>query len=189
MEPRFIELLKKGKVGVIPTDTIYGIVGSALNPEVVEKIYQLRKRSSDKPMIILISSLDDLEKFGVKLTYKQKEFLQKNWPNPLSVILPVSGEKFKYLHRGTNSLAFRMPKDKKLLEMLRQTGPLVAPSANFESEKPAETAEEAKEYFADQVAFYVKGKIKSKPSTIIKLNEEGKVDILREGRLRISSHL
>jgi len=189
MNSSIINRLNSGKIGVIPTDTIYGIVGSALNPVVVEKIYQLRRRAVDKPMIILISSLDDLEKFDVKLTDKQKEFLQKNWPNPLSVILPCKCEKFKYLHRGTNSLAFRMPKDKKLLEMLRQTGPLVAPSANFEGEKPAETVEEAKKYFADQAAFYVKGKIKSKPSTIIKLDEEGKVDILRESRLRISSHI
>ena len=60
---------------VIPTDTIYGIVGSALNPQVVERIYKLRKRAQDKPMIIIMSSIDDLKKFNVKLTEKQKEFL------------------------------------------------------------------------------------------------------------------
>src|SRR5258708_4354978 len=106
--------INEGGVGVIPTDTIYGIVGSALNPEAVEKIYRLRKRATDKPFIILISSIADLDKFGVKPSQKQKEFLEKNWPNPLSVILPVLDEKFKYLHRGKDSLAFRMPKDSEL---------------------------------------------------------------------------
>lgn len=47
---RYISLLKRGKIGVIPTDTIYGIVGSALNPKTVEKIYQLRKRALHKPI-------------------------------------------------------------------------------------------------------------------------------------------
>src|SRR5258708_38418358 len=101
--------LRAGKIGIIPTDTIYGIVGLALKPDVVERIYKLRKRTPSKPFIILIFGLDDLKKFGVVLNQNQKEFLQKNWPNPLSVILPLISEKFKYLHRGTNSLAFRMP--------------------------------------------------------------------------------
>src|SRR5689334_14503518 len=95
-----VKLLNEGKVGVVPTDTIYGIVGSALRPEVVEKIYHLRKRNPDKPFIILISNIDDLDKFEVKLSQKQKEFLKSNWPNPLSIILSSPDKKFEYLHRG-----------------------------------------------------------------------------------------
>lgn len=183
---KVVELLKAGKIGVMPTDTIYGIVGSALNPETVEEIYTLREREKDKPFIILISSLDDLKKFGVELTKEQKDFLEKNWPNPLSVILVVSAKEFKYLHRGKNSLAFRMPKNEKLLELLRQTGPLVAPSANPEGVKPAETTEEAKKYFGSKVAFYIDGgELKSKPSTIIQLYEDGKRIILRQGNFRL----
>jgi len=178
--------IQDGGIWVIPTDTIYGIVGSALIPEVVEKIYQLRKRATDKPFIVLISSIDDLEKFGVKLTQQQKEFLSNHWPNPLSVVLPVVGEKWEYLHRGTNSLAFRMPKDKKLLETLKQTGPLVAPSANFEGEKPSQTIEEAKKYFGNDVDYYVDGGIiKSQSSTLLSLNEDGVYTVLRQGSFRV----
>ena len=54
-DKKIIDQLKNGKIGIIPTDTIYGIMGSALKPEVVEKIYSLRERSKDKPFIILIS--------------------------------------------------------------------------------------------------------------------------------------
>ncbi len=186
MDEKLISLLKSGGIAVVPTDTIHGIVGSALKPEVVEKIYQLRRRALDKPFIILIFSIKDLEKFGVKLTNKQKEFLEKNWPNPLSVILPVTSEKFKYLHRGTNSLAFRMPKNKRLLELSKNVGPLVVPSANFEGEKPSENIMEAKKYFGDKVDFYVDGgKLSSIPSTIVELNKDGIFKVLRQGAFRI----
>ncbi len=166
-----VQLLKAGKVGVIPTDTIYGIVGSALNPKTVERIYKLRKRSIDKPFIILISQLSDLKKFEIQITEKQREFLENHWPNPISVV--VSG------------MAFRIPKDLWLRRLLDQIGPLVAPSANFEGEKPAETISEAKKYFGDNVDFYVDGGvIKSQPSTLIRLNEDGTYTILREGMVK-----
>lgn len=183
---KIVDLLKAGKVGVMPTDTIYGIVGSALIPDTVEEIYTLRKREKDKPFIILISSIQDLKKFDVKLTKEQKDFLEKNWPNPLSVVLVVSSEKFRYLHRGKNSLAFRMPNNEKLLGILKKTGPLVAPSANLAGVKPAEEVEEAKRYFGDQLSFSVDGgKLKSKPSTIVQLLEDGTKIVLREGSFKV----
>ena len=181
-----IRLLRNGKIGVIPTDTIYGIVGSALNPQTVEEIYRLRKRDKSKPMIILISSIQDLEKFEIKLTQQQKNFLEKNWPNPVSVVLPCTGGKWKYLHRGTESLAFRMPKDQDLLKILEKVGPLVAPSANFEREKSSKTINEAKEYFGNQVAFYIDGgNLESQPSTIVRLDNDGTLTILRQGPYKI----
>lgn len=174
------DLLKEGKIGVIPTDTIYGIVGLALNPQTVEEIYILRKRSLDKPMIILISSLNDLKKFDVKLTGKQADFLKKVWPNPLSVVLSCPNKKFQYLHRGENSLAFRIPKDQKISEILKAVGPLVAPSANFEGDAPSQNIDQAKKYFADKVAFYVDGgEIKARPSKVVRLNNEGSLELLR----------
>lgn len=172
---------------MMPTDTIYGIVGSALNPLTVEEIYVLRRRDITKPMIILISSLDDLLDFDINLTSAQKDFLTKIWPNPVSVILPCPYGRFFYLHRGKRSLAFRMPDNKNLLKILQQVGPLVAPSANIEKEKSAETIDEAKKYFGEKVAFYLdSGKIKTKPSTIIQLFEDGTQIVLREGSFRTS---
>lgn len=186
MNAQIVDLLKKGKIGVMPTDTIYGLVGSAFNLRTVEEIYLLRRRSVNKPFIILISSTDDLEQFDVHLTKEQEDFLKKNWPNSLSVVLPINNDSFRYLHRGKNSLAFRMPKDGKLLELLKQTGPLVAPSANLEGGKVAETVEEAKKYFGEKIAFYVDGgKLKSKPSTVIQLYEDGTRIVLREGAYRV----
>lgn len=185
MDEKLVDILKNGGIAVIPTDTIYGIVGSALNPQTVERIYQLRKRAIDKPMIILISDLNDLNHFNIQLTDEMIEFLKKVWPNPVSVVLPIHSKEFKYLHRGTSSLAFRMPKDRKLLELLKMVGPLVAPSANFEGEKPAEAINDAKKYFGNSVFYKDGGILKFQPSTLIKLNENGSYEILREGAFKI----
>lgn len=185
-QEQIVKLLQQGKVGVMPTDTIYGLVGSALNPATVEEIYVLRKRDSSKPMIILISSLEDLLDFDIVLTKEQKVFLNKIWPNPVSVILPCPHDRFFYLHRGKKSLAFRMPNEKALLKILQRTGPLVAPSANLEKEQPAQDVSKAKEYFKERVYFYTDGgTLKSTPSTIIRLYEDGTKIVLREGVYKV----
>jgi len=173
-------LLKEGAVGVIPTDTLYGICGNALNKETVERIYKLRRRNPKKPMIILISSLKDLKKFQIKLNNFQERILNKLWPGKISVVLSCHNKKFFYLHRGVKTLAFRMPKNKELLEILKISGPLVSPSANFEGENPALTIREAKKYFKNKVFYYNKGKLVSKPSTLIDLTSK-KIKILRKG--------
>lgn len=175
------DALKKGGVAVIPTDTLYGLVGSAFNNKTVERVYKIRMRDTEKPCIILISSFEDLKKFGVKI-HNQKEFLQNAWPGKVSVILPCQNIKFKYLHRGTKTLAFRMigPKNKNLLKILKAVGPIVAPSANMQGAKPAKSINEAKKYFGEKIDVYVNGGIRnSKPSTLISLLGE-KPKILRK---------
>lgn len=171
-------LLKEGVVGVIPTDTIYGIVGAALNREVVEKIYKLRKRAPEKPMIILIPSVGYLKNFGIKINGEQKKILKKIWPGKVSVILSCSSQKFSYLHRGLKTLAFRIPKRKELLDMLKISGPLVAPSANIEGFPHAKNIGEAKNFFGDKVFYLNEGVKRGKPSTLIMLVKNN-IEILR----------
>src|SRR5204863_149383 len=66
-------------------------------------------------------------------------------------------EKFEYLHRGTNTLALRLPKDESLQNLLKKTGPLIAPSANVEGLPPAKNITDAKKYFGDGVDLYIDG--------------------------------
>ncbi len=172
-----IECVKKGRILVIPTDTIYGIVASALNKESVESLYKIRKRNLRKPMIILISSINDLGIFGIK---EKKDLLKKIWPGRVSVIFECPNKKYEYLHRGRKTLAFRIPDNKSLVKLLKKTGPLVAPSANIEGHKPSQTIEEAMDYFEDKVDLYVDvGKMKSRPSKIISLIN-GKIEVVRK---------
>ena len=178
------EILLNGGIGIMPTYTIYGIVGRALNEKTVERIYTIRKRMPSKPMIILISSFDDLKLFDVYPNKKTETKLNEIWPGKVSVVLPLENnfaqEKFYYLHRGTNTLAFRLPANNELADFLSKTGPLVAPSANTEGLPPAITIEEAKNYFGNQVDFYINGgKIEGEPSKLIKI-ENGEIIELRK---------
>lgn len=184
------EILKNGGIGIIPTDTIYGIVGSALKENVVGKIYKLRKRNLRKPMIILIGQISDLKKFGINLqpsarggsSFRGKTYnlTTNNWPPKTSILLPCPIAKFKYLHRGAKSLAFRLPKDKKLKAFLKRTGPLVAPSANIEGRPPARTILEAQKYFGNKVDFYITPRrLNFQPSKLIQI-KDGKIKELRK---------
>jgi L-threonylcarbamoyladenylate synthase len=189
IEKEIVSILLAGGVGVIPTDTLYGLVGSALNAESVERIYKLRKRDLKKPMIILISSLQDLKTFGVLLNASQEQILKKLWPGKISVVFPSGNKKMQHLLRGGKTLAFRFPQDETLLKLLKETGPLVAPSANLAGEKPAETYVQAKKYFGEKIDFYLDaGKLFSKPSTIIEIAMDGKVNILRKGIVKIKQN-
>jgi L-threonylcarbamoyladenylate synthase len=171
-------LLKEGDIGVIPTDTIYGVVGSALNKKTVEKIYRLRKRGLQRPMIVLISSQSELKGFGIKLNAGQKKILKKFWPGKVSIILNCPSAKFSYLHRNTKTLAFRVPAKKEILELLKITGPLVAPSANWENYPPSTTIVNARKYFGDKVFYLDRGRIKSEPSSLIRI-DGNKIERLR----------
>lgn len=175
-----VKVLKGNGIAVMPTDTLYGLVGKAKNIGVVERIYRIRKRNPKKPCIILIGEMKELQKFGIVLTPAQKKEIKKQ-KKPTSFVLDCSDEKFLYLHCGTKTLAFRIPANKDLQNLLLKTGPLVAPSVNLEARPPSKTIEEAKEYFGDLVDFYADGgELAGKPSKLIKLHKDGSVSILRE---------
>ncbi len=168
---KLIDILINGGVAVIPTDTIYGIVGSATNPKTVQRIYNLKKRTPTKASIILIASVDDLRSFGIKLSTELSKALYEYWPGPVSIILDCHSKKYEYLHRGTNSLAFRLPDNIDLQNILKQTGPLIAPSANSEGMPPATNIDEARGYFGDGVDIYISGVTSDKASKIIKISD------------------
>lgn len=157
-------ILKRGGIGIIPTDTIYGIVGRASSKKAVSRIYSIKKRNLKKPFIILISSINDLKKFGINASLK-------TWPPKTSMIFKCPDVKFKYLHRGTKSLAFRIPVGNSALNaILKKTGPLVAPSANPEGGSPARTIRQAEKYFGQKVDFYIDGgHLNRKPSKLLKI--------------------
>lgn len=174
-------MLKRGGLAVIPTDTLYGIVVRALDRKAVKQLYRLRRHTPHKPFIILISSREDLAAFGIQPTAAASRFLQRVWPGKVSVILPCTGKKFSYLHLGTKTLAFRLPQSRRVRSLLKKTGPLVAPSANTEGKRPAETVAQAKEYFGDAVRVYISaGRLKGKPSALVSLVSSG-AKIVRKG--------
>lgn len=185
VSPDDIGVIAGGGIAVLPTDTLYALVVSAHNREAVEHVYELRKRNKNKPVIILIAESKDVELFGVHVDEKTERILSSLWPGKVSVILLCEEEKFNYLHRGAGTLAFRVPEDEWLRNLLKETGPLIAPSANLEGLPPAKTIEEAQEYFGDDVSTYIDaGILDSLPSTLVEI-KEGALRVVREGAVQI----
>ncbi len=173
------EVIKKGGVVILKTDTLYGIIANALDRKAVKRVYKIKGRRPDKPFIILVPSVEDIKRFfDVEISDKEREFLEKKG---ITVVLNLRDRrKHRYLHRGTGTLAFRIPSKNKLIELLREIGfPVIAPSANPEGEKPAVDINEAIRYFGDKIDLYVnEGKVEGKASPIVKV-ENGKVVYLR----------
>lgn len=174
-DKNLIKILSENGVVVMPTDTIYGMVGKALEKNTVERIYSIKKRNPEKPCIILIGDIKELKKFGIILSKERKKILEEYWsaspslggPGPVSVVL--------------DDFAFRLPFPKPLRNLLLKTEPLIAPSANPEALPPAKNIEEAKKYFGDSVDLYIDGgEIEAKASKLIKLNNDGSIIVLRE---------
>lgn len=185
---QIIDLLKAGKVGMLPSDTLYGLSCLALDINAVEKIYQIKNRDNAKPFIVLIHSIEDLEDFGILLSYQQKEFLKYNWPNKLTVVLECPNNKVDYIHRGKKSIGFRMPNDTWIQNILTKTGPIISTTVNISGEKSLTTVQEAIKTFGTKIDFYVDaGLVESLPSTIIKLFASGEYEILREGSVRVNA--
>jgi L-threonylcarbamoyladenylate synthase len=174
------ESINEGGVGIIPTDTIYGLVGSALLPDTIDRIYQLKRRHKNKPLIVLIADIDQLEQFGIELSERLIEQLKSYWPGAYSIILPTIDDQFEYLSRNTDAIAFRLPDNEELRDLIRGTGPIVAPSANVEGLAPATTIEEARKHFGTDVDFYIDGgELTGKPSTLLEFDGE-EVSTLRD---------
>jgi L-threonylcarbamoyladenylate synthase len=173
--------LLEGGVAVLPTDTLYGLVGSARRPATVERIYHLRQRDQDKPLIVLIGDVSDLYQLIGPQDQRMQELIEGVWPGPVSLIFACQKPELSYLHRNKSGISFRLPAKPELRALLRQTGPLVAPSANPQGQEPAYTIAEARAYFGDDVDAYVDGgQLKGAPSALVDLTS-GQPRVLRPG--------
>lgn len=175
-------LAEPGSVGVIPTDTVYGLAARAADKAAVERLYLLKHREN-KPGTIIAASIDQLEGLGLKRRYLTA--ISQFWPGSVSVIVPC-GPDLEYLHQGKMSLAVRIPDDLVLRELLEQTGPLLTSSANAPSQPTATTVAEARAYFAESVDFYEDGSDRSGrlPSTVLRIVDDV-IEIVRQGAVNI----
>ena len=176
-----IDSLRTGGVGVMPTDTVYGIVAAAGNEQAARRLYDLKQRKH-KPGTIIAADIDQLVTLGIKRRYLSA--VSQYWPNAISIVLPCDTP---YLHAGVQTIAVRIPGDTALRELLQQTGPLLTSSANQPGQSPATTAAEAYAYFGDTVDFYVEGELRAarQASTIIRVIDDT-VEVLREGAVSIN---
>lgn len=176
-DSEIVRRLQAGGIGVLCTDTIYGVVARASDEAAVERVYMLKGRDDSKSPIVLISALAQLYDSPSE---PAAELLADVWPGKVSVILDSSHAP-AWIERGNSSVAYRLPADEDLRELIRQTGPLIAPSANPQGEPPATSLRQAITYFGDSVDFYVDGgEVKSEtPSQLLRIGEHGEIERLR----------
>lgn len=177
-----IAVLNDSGIGVLPTDTVYGVVAKATERIAVERLYTLKQRER-KPGTIVAVSVAQLISLGISEDYLKKG--EKYWPGPLSIVLSLEG-KYSYIHQGVGTVAVRVVADERLRGILRQTGPLVTSSANHPGRPEATTVQEAINYFGAEVDFYVDGGDLSgrAASTIIRVDGD-KIEIIRDGAVKL----
>jgi len=180
-DPKLIALLKEGAVGVLPTDTVYGLVCRAADEEAVARLYALKNREH-KPGTVIAAETQQLTDLGLHARYLKA--VEQFWPGPVSVIIPTTA--VNYLRQDVEGLAVRIPGDTVIHDLLTEVGPLLTTSANQPGEPVASTVEEARAYFGDTVDFYVDGGDLSgyPPSTVVRVVDDA-IEVLREGAVKI----
>ena len=181
-DPELIRLLKDGAVGVLPTDTIYGLVCRAADESAVARLYATKKRDQ-KPGTLIAASVEQLVDLGLKARYLKP--VEHYWPNPISIIIP--NHELAYIHLGKGGIATRIPANKEVRALLQKTGPLLTTSANHPGEPEAHTMHAAQKYFKDDIDFYVDGGDLSgrAASTVMRVVDDA-VEVLRQGSVKIN---
>lgn len=120
------QIVKNGGLVVFPTDTVYGLGASALLSTSVERIYKIKKRPSNKPIILLIADEADVKKLGIKISSLAQKLIKRFWPGPLTLIFKVK----------QSTIGLRMPNNKVALELIKEAGmPVATTSANISGRK------------------------------------------------------
>ncbi len=134
------DILRNGGLVAIPTETVYGLAANALDAEAVKKIFIAKGRPNDNPLIVHISSLEEIPPLVKEIDPRLYDLADKFWPGPLTVILKKSDAVPDEVSPGLDTVAIRMPLHPDAREIIRLSGvPLAAPSANA-SGKPSPTS-------------------------------------------------
>lgn len=133
-------LLKQGEVVALPTETVYGVAASIHHPKAIQRIFDLKNRPSNNPLIVHIASFEQLYPLVSSLPPKSEQLARAFWPGPLTLIFPIQSQSLNpIITAGLITAAFRMPCHSLTQQVIQQVGPLVMPSANL-SGRPSSTS-------------------------------------------------
>lgn len=128
---RAAELLLDGELVAFPTETVYGLGGLASSDEAVRGIFEAKGRPADRPVIVHVSSVDQLGSWTIEPGAAATRLASRFWPGPLTLILPRRDEVSDTVTGGRNSVGLRVPSHPVALELLELVGNgVAAPSAN-----------------------------------------------------------
>ncbi|MBC6477582.1 MAG: threonylcarbamoyl-AMP synthase [Hormoscilla sp. GM7CHS1pb] len=178
-----VELLKKGDVVVFPTDTIYGIGASIARESGVKKIFEVKSRSPQKPLIIYVASFEQLQQVTQEIPESTLSSLRKIWPGAMSGIFGKTEIVPSFVTSGQNTVAVRIPNHQLCLELVRRVGdPLAVTSANISGMETQKTAPEVAAQLGERVPLVLDGgpNPEQQPSTLVDFTGST-ARLLREG--------
>ncbi|HDR03977.1 MAG TPA: threonylcarbamoyl-AMP synthase [Candidatus Marinimicrobia bacterium] len=187
------KIVRKGLPLVYPTDTIYGLGGDAMSPELVERIYKLKKRPPFMPLSVMLASVQEFDKFS-DLSESARRLIAAFLPGALTIILPLEADSpLKHIANADGMAGFRIPSNSFCLDLCaRAERPIITSSVNYSGQPPLTRISDMTAQFGDLISIYVKDdkleNSKSLGSTIIRLlNNE--IEFLREGAIPKSTIL
>jgi L-threonylcarbamoyladenylate synthase len=155
---RASSLIRSGEIVAFPTETVYGLGANALDPLAISKIYQIKGRPSDNPLIIHIGDLNMLSGLVSTISPREMRMIKKFWPGPITLIFKKSKSVPKITTGGLGTVAVRMPRNKIALELIKRSGlPIAAPSANISGKPSPTNASHVKEDLDGKVKLILDG--------------------------------
>ena len=133
------QLIRKGELVGMPTETVYGLGANALDEEAVKKIFEAKGRPGDNPLIVHVSSLEEIPPLVREIPDAAKRLMEAFWPGPMTLILPKAACIPTAVSAGLDTVGIRLPSSEAARALIRESGcPIAAPSAN-RSGRPSPT--------------------------------------------------
>ena len=152
------KIIKKGGLVAFPTETVYGLGANALNKRAVKKIFEIKGRPLDNPIIVHIADVKDIFKLAKSIPKEAEILIKKFWPGPLTLVLFKKKIIPDEVTANSNTVAIRMPKNKIALELIKTAKiPLAAPSANLAGKPSPTTAQHVFEDLGNKVDLILDG--------------------------------
>lgn len=181
-----VSLLKSGATVAIPTETVYGLAGSIYSEEAINQIFTLKGRPLFDPLIVHIAHSEMIPPLVSKFGSLAKQFAQKYWPGPMTLILPKSDRVKPIITAGLDKVGIRIPNQPLTIEIIKDVGsPIAAPSANTFKKTSPTKVEHVEFFFGEDFPIVDGGQCSiGIESTVLELNEErNECFIYRQGFL------
>ena len=150
--------LAEGKLVAFPTETVYGLGGNALDAQTVKKIYGAKGRPSDNPLIVHVSSKEDVYSLAETVPENAEKILDILCPGPITIILNKSNLVPDVVTAGGKTVAIRFPENEIARELIKKSGvPVAAPSANLSGRPSPTTAAHVAEDLSDKIDYIIDG--------------------------------
>lgn len=149
--------LQKGEVVAFPTETVYGLGALAMDAQAVHRIFLAKGRPADNPLIVHVATLVQAQELSRRWNACAQKLAQAFWPGPLSLIVEASKEIPTVVTADLDSVALRMPSHPVALRLIRENGPIAAPSANRSGRPSPVTAQHVWEDMQDKIPLILDG--------------------------------